>query len=106
MEDVETARKRRAELKRRYCVAFERASKILFTEDPVGINFEENTDEYEPEVGTILPRLHACQSVDDVQKVVHEEFVKWFDDSIAGPLDRYGAVASRIWAEVVPELTK
>jgi hypothetical protein len=35
-------------------------SELLFRHDPVGINFEVNTDEYEPKAGTILPRLHAC----------------------------------------------
>ncbi len=69
------------------------------------INFEENTDEYEPEVGTILPRLRTCRSEDDVRQVVHEEFVKWFDVTTAGPPDRYQAIAMRVWDEVVPGLT-
>jgi hypothetical protein len=30
-------------------------------------------------VGTIIPRLGDCRSVDDVRRIVHEEFVKWFD---------------------------
>jgi hypothetical protein len=79
MTDDDEIRRRRTELRERYRVAYDGLSKILFTEDPVGINFEENTDEYEPEVGTIIPRLGDCRSVDDVRRIVHEEFVKWFD---------------------------
>jgi hypothetical protein len=104
MTNADEIRKRREELRRRYGVAYERLSNILFTEDPVRINFEVNTDEYEIEVETILPRLHDCQSADDVAKVVHEELVKWFDASTAGPLEKYQTIAMRVWDEVVPGL--
>jgi len=77
-------RRERDELKRRYRVAYQRLNDIIFSEDPIGINFKENTDEYEPEVGTILPRLRDCRSKDDVERVVHEEFVRWFDVQTAG----------------------
>lgn len=70
---------------------------LLFAEDPLGINLGSNTDEYEPEVQTILPRLVGCASSRDAQWVIHEEFVRWFDEAIAGPPERYRAVAERIW---------
>jgi hypothetical protein len=105
MTDQDEIRRRRGELKRRYGVAYERLSNILVTEDPVGINFEENTDEYEPEVGTILPRLCDCRSAEDVRQVVHEEFVRWFDVSTAGPSEKYQAIAMRVWNEVIPGIT-
>jgi len=105
MTEDEDIGRRRDGLQREYRVAFDRMSSILFAEDPVGINFEVNADEYEPEVRTILPRLRDCRSVDDVRRVVHEEFVKWFDDSTAGPAEKYQSIAERIWEEVVPGLT-
>jgi hypothetical protein len=104
MTDAEQIRRRRKELRERYGVAYDGLSKILFTEDPVGINFETNTDEYEPEVGTIIARLGECRSVDDMRRIVHEEFVKWFDVVTAGPPENYQIVAKRIWKEVVPGL--
>jgi hypothetical protein len=67
---------------------------------PFGINFEDNTDEYEPETDTILPRLKSCRSAEEVRSVVHEEFVRWFDDHVAGPPERYGRISKRIWAEI------
>jgi len=44
-----------------------------------------------------LPRLRACQSAADVCRVVHEEFVRWFDAVTAGPPERYTEIASEIW---------
>lgn len=58
--------------------------KSFFTHDPIGINFGSNQDEYDPEVGTIIPRLSGCQSQADVLVVVHEEFVRWFGADTAG----------------------
>jgi hypothetical protein len=71
----------------------------LFSHDPIGINFgdTDNPDEYEPETGTILPRLAACTSSDEVLQVVHQEFVRWFDLDTAGPPERYAQVALDLW---------
>lgn len=72
-------------------------SAVLFRCDPVGINFEENGDEYDPEAETILPRLRECHSVADVSRIVREEFVRWFDEDLAGGEERYEEVAREIW---------
>src|SRR5262249_43519213 len=69
---------------------------LLFRHDPMGINFETNTDEYDPEVGTILPRLRSCNCGEDVCRVTHEEFVRWFGDD-AGPSERYSRIGEEIW---------
>jgi hypothetical protein len=34
---------------------------------------DDNTDGYEPEADTILPRLEVCRTAQDVRSVVHEE---------------------------------
>lgn len=95
--DERTARKARREaLRRQHGALYDAVSAILFEEDPIGINFGSNADEYEPEVDTILPRLAGCVTVEDVRAVVHEEFVRWFDLSIAGPAERYTRIAGRI----------
>jgi hypothetical protein len=60
--EVRARRWKRKYLKIRYGKLFEEASSILFRHDPIGIAFDnENTDEYEAEVGTILPRLAAIR---------------------------------------------
>ena len=76
---------------------FDEVAAILFRHDPVGINFEDNTDEYEPEARTILPRLGSCHSAEDVLTVVHEEFQRWFDNEIAGPREKYSTIADEVW---------
>jgi hypothetical protein len=98
--DGEKIQAERKALRREYGELYDRLSRLLFKWDPIGINFEENTDEYEPEVGTILPRLRSCATADDVQKVVHDEFCRWFDADQAGPLESYERIGRDIWAEI------
>ena len=88
---------RRDRVKKRYRSLFNEVSMILFQHDPIGINFETNADEYEPEVGTILPRLRRCRSARDVRAMIPQEFCRWFGTDIAGPPERYETVATEIW---------
>ena len=90
----------RRALRREYGELFDRVSQLLFTWDPIGINFEFNTDEYEPEVDTILPRLRSCTCAEDVQQVVYEELCRWFDADYVGPLESYDQIGRDIWAEI------
>lgn len=69
---------------------------LFFIHDPISINFDENTDEYEPEVRTVLPRLPSASNTDDVTRILHEEFVRWFDRS-AGPRESYMRLATDVW---------
>jgi hypothetical protein len=57
----------REQLKKQYGSLYDTASGLLFESDPIGINFEDNTDEYEPEAATILPRLASVQTWPDGQ---------------------------------------
>lgn len=94
---VEAARAARAEVNRKSPELFERLRRCFFQHDPMGIGFETNTDEYDPEVGTILPRLPQCKSEVDVLEVVHQEFVQWFDADTAGPKSEYQSVSTEVW---------
>lgn len=89
----------RSELRRKYGQLFDNVSSILFVADLQGINFETNIDEYEPEVGTILPRLTQAKSVNDVALIVCEEFSKWFGDGETRTVSQYNEVAEQIWRE-------
>ena len=77
---------------------FAAVSKLMFEHDPISINFGENTDEYEAEAGSVIPRLRSCGSADDATTVVHEEFQRWFGNDTAGDRSRYASLARDIWA--------
>ena len=96
-KDRERILEERRRLKAEYGELFDVVSSLLFRHDPVGINFQTNTDEYDPEVGTILPRLRTCKTAIDAKRVVHEEFVRWFGRDIAGPEQNYSKIAEEIW---------
>ncbi len=71
---------------------------LLFEDDPIGINFGTNTDEYRAEAQSIVIRLPETTSEHGVVNIVHEVFVNWFDPQIAGPIERYLPVSQKIWA--------
>lgn len=79
----------------------EAASQALREADPIGlIGGGAPPDEYDPEVGTILPRLRNVASPEEVQRIVHEEFVTWFGEETAGRFEDYHRAAQSIWAAV------
>ena len=82
-------------VQKKFGVLFSEVEKVLFDADPMGINLGFNTDEYEPEVRTILPRLKPSCSVQDVQQIVYEEFCYWLDDSSKKKV--YLTIARNIW---------
>jgi hypothetical protein len=93
---AQQARLQRPAVKAKFGKLFEEVSAILFRHDPVHINYGSNTDEYDPEVGTILPRLKQCRSAEDVQAVVFDEFGRWF--GLPGEQERYGLPSQEIWS--------
>lgn len=90
-------RERRKDVKRAYGELFDRVSAVLFAADPMGLNFGSNTDEYDPEASTIIPRLSGCHSTSDALTVIHEEFVAWFDLDADEPVEKYRQIAEDIW---------
>jgi hypothetical protein len=93
-DEILEARRR---LKAQYGALFDSMAALLYRHDPIGINFDDNKGEYEPEARTILRRLSSCRSVEDVLQVVHEEFVRWFDRGTAGPPEHYEKIATEVW---------
>lgn len=75
---------------------------VLFDADPIGLDFEENADEYRPEAEMILLRLGTPLSKNEVRTLVHSVFVDWFDPQMAGPPERYEGVAQTIWHRYGP----
>jgi hypothetical protein len=66
--------------------------------DPIGLLAGgAPSDEYAPEIGTIIPLLANANRSDDVTGVLHGEFLRWFGDGIAGPRQAYEVPARQIW---------
>ncbi len=95
-DEVRLHREERKRLSSSYKQLLNEVSAILFRHDPIGINFEDNIDEYDPEAGTILPRLRRGLSAEETTAIVHEEFVRWFERETAGSRERYSAIATEI----------
>jgi hypothetical protein len=92
-EDIEAAR---AAVRAAFPGLYDEAVALLFRHDPIHIGYV--PDEYDPEVRTILPRLAEARDPDNLARIIHEEFVRWFDPTTAGPQARYAAVAAELWA--------
>jgi hypothetical protein len=90
-------RSQREAVRREYPQLFDAVSAILYRLDPIRINYGVNPDEYDAEVGTILPRLETAASEDEALGIIHEEFVYWFGPGTAGPRERYQPAAAEIW---------
>jgi hypothetical protein len=95
-EEMQRLREERKRLSTTYKALFGEISAILFRHDPIGINFDDNTDEYDAEAGTILGRLRPNASVEEVTAIVHDEFIRWFERETAGPSQKYSAIAAEI----------
>jgi hypothetical protein len=93
----ERIREERRRLRAEYGPLLDRIAGILFRHDPAHVNFETNTDEYEPEAGTILSRLRDCASADDAHRVVREELLRWFGVDGVRDDDRVGRVSRETW---------
>jgi hypothetical protein len=97
-ENHENPRMIRQAVKWKYGRLFVTASAALVAADPIGLIADgAPPDEYDPEVGTVLPRLSEARSAQDVEQVLLEEFIRWFSVDAAGPSEKYRAVSVVIW---------
>lgn len=88
-------------LRRKYAGLYEEVEAILFRYDPAGINLEENRDEYDPEVSTILPRAWRAASHDEVQRIMREEFERWLGPGINIRTEFYEPIAAEVFKAVL-----
>jgi hypothetical protein len=93
---MKLGQERKKQLQSAYGGLYDEVLHILHDHDPVGIGYI--PDEYEPEVGTILPRLKEAHSPEQTTAMVHEEFVRWFSAEIAEAQSKYEAIGREIWA--------
>lgn len=87
----------RSMLRLQYGDLYDRLLEIFFRLDPMGINFEVNTDEYDPEVRTVIPRIAEADSPVVLCRIIHQEFVRWFGRTGTGEEEDYQALAQEVW---------
>jgi hypothetical protein len=98
VNDIERRRAERQQLQAQNPDRYVQLLEILFRQDPIEINYADNTDEYDPGVGTILPRLSEARSAADVGQIVREELERWFGMTIANRSpERIRGAADEIW---------
>ena len=73
---------------------------VLFQADPIGLNFEQNVDEYAAEAASIVARVTDDAERADVRRVVVEEFAHWFGEEYIGlpALDRAAEAVAELLA--------
>lgn len=85
-------------MKARYQSLVAAVARAIDDADPIGLlEGGAPADEYGPEIGTIVPKVVNAQSVEEITTVLHEEFLRWFGDDIAGTRHAYEAPAGKIW---------
>lgn len=72
---------------------------IINKHDPIGlIAIGSPEDEYDPEVKTIVYQLKDVHTVKQIQDLVHQEFMRWFDETLVeGAYDTYAEIAIEIF---------
>jgi hypothetical protein len=72
---------------------------IINKYDPIGlIAIGSSEDEYDPEVKTIVYQLKDVHTIVQIQDLVYQEFLRWFEEkSIVGERDSYAEIAIEIF---------
>lgn len=95
---MRTTRAERRRLGEEYVRLRRTVATILYNHDPIGLaSAGAPPDEYAPEAGTILARARRARTVEELRRIVHREFVSWFDPQLAGSEERYDRVALDVW---------
>ena len=97
MNEANHRRKGSRHLRHGYRQLFETVSEILFRHDPMHLSSDDNPGEYDPEAGTILPRLQTCTSAAEARRLIHREFSRWFDTDSVGLEETYEPIAQEVW---------
>ncbi len=86
-------------LKQSHAAVFFFIREIINKHDPIGlIAIGAPEDEYDPEVKTIVYQLKDVRTIAQMQDLVYQEFLRWFEEkSIVGEWDSYAEIANEIY---------
>lgn len=65
--------------------------------DPIGIQEDENFDEYNPEIKAILSKTRKGMNMVQLQELIYNVFVSWFDEETAGNKEEYENLTREVY---------
>lgn len=74
---------------------------IVNNVDPIGLidpDTPESLTEYDPELKEILKEDFSLLSEEQLSQRIHEVFVKFFNEEIAGGREKYASIANQFFA--------
>lgn len=82
-------------------------SHVFLKHDPLDIHFDENADEYGPELKDLVPQLKMCRSEKDVALLVGKIFTGWFGEaSLQNLKSKYEMISTdlaKVWSTYVQQ---
>src|SRR5262245_61945824 len=86
----------RSRLKAEHEDLFDDLAAYFLDADPMERNLGSYGDEYEPEVGTILPRVRGLDSVAPIAAVLRQELARWWNRDIRSDGPSYEEMAAGV----------
>lgn len=97
--DARELERRQRERKRRDRSRYELLEELFFRHDPIRIAAVR--DEYDPEVGLLLPKLDRVRSERELTDEIFVIFQRMFSPEIAGARKSYEPIARDIWQQIL-----
>lgn len=83
--------------KDKYNLLINELQKIFNKCDPIGIYYEENNDEYDPEIQSILTKIKIGMDKSQLYELIYREFVYWFDKETVGEKKDYDSLTEEVY---------
>ena len=84
-------------LQKEYGNFYRTVSDILFRHNPMELDGNHNTGDYDPEIDILLSRIQEAEHLAALQELLWEIFRTDFGAEICGSRERYEVAASEIW---------
>jgi hypothetical protein len=84
-------------LQKEYGNFYRVVSDIVFRHNPMELDGNHNTGDYDPEVDLLLSRIPEAENLRALQELLFEVFLTDFGEENCGGKERYDIAASEIW---------
>ena len=84
-------------LQKEYGNFYRAVSDIVFRHNPMELDGNHNTGDYDPEVDMFLSRIREAENLNALQELLFEVFLTDFGEENCGSRERYDVAASEIW---------